>query len=163
MSFSLKTFAGLAVATALSSTVFAEGLVTQKNISLAMAQTIAQAALAQCESMGFKVSGAVVDRSGLTIVMLRGDGAGLHTPEGAERKAYTARTFSQPSADFVKRLSERPDTVGSRQYTRVLALGGGLPVKAGNEVVGAVGISGSPGKDDVCSQAGIDKVADQLK
>ena len=122
-----------------------------------------QAALAQCESMGFKVSVAVVDRSGLTIVTLRGDGAGLHTPEGAERKAYTARTFSQPSADFVKRLSDRPDTVGSRQYTRVLALGGGLPIKAGNEVVGAVGVSGSPGKDDVCSQAGIDKVADQLR
>jgi uncharacterized protein GlcG (DUF336 family) len=45
----------------------------------------------------------------------------------------------------------------------VLALGGGLPVKAGNEVVGAVGVSGSPGKDDVCSQAGIDKVAEQLR
>jgi len=163
MSLSLKTFAGLAIATALSSTVFAQALITQKNISLAMAQTIAQAALAQCESMGFKVSAAVVDRGGLTIVMLRGDGAGLHTPEGAERKAYTARTFSQPSADFVKRLSDRPDTVGSRQYTRVLALGGGLPIKAGNEVVGAVGISGSPGKDDVCSQVGIDKVADQLR
>jgi len=163
MSLSLKTFAGLAIATALSSTAFAQALITQKNISLAMAQTIAQAALAQCESMGFKVSAAVVDRGGLTIVMLRGDGAGLHTPEGAERKAYTARTFSQPSADFVKRLSDRPDTAGSRQYTRVLALGGGLPIKVGNEVVGAVGISGSPGKDDVCSQAGIDKVADQLK
>ena len=159
----LKTFCGLAIATALSSTVFAQGVVTQKNVSLAMAQTIAQAALAQCESMGFKVSAAVVDRGGLTIVMLRGDGAGLHTPEGAERKAYTARTFSQPSADFVKRLSDRPDTAGSRQYTRVLALGGGLPIKAGNEVVGAVGVSGSPGKDDVCSQAGIDKVADQLR
>jgi len=163
MSVSLRTFAGLAIATALSSTAFAQGLVTQKNVSLAMAQTIAQAALAQCESMGFKVSVAVVDRGGLTIVMLRGDGSGLHTPEGAERKAYTARTFSQPSADFVKRMSERPDTVGSLQYTRVLALGGGLPIKAGNEVVGAVGVSGSPGKDDVCSQAGIDKVADQLK
>jgi len=163
MSLSLKTFAGLAIATALSSTVFAQALITQKNISLAMAQTIAQAALAQCESMGFKVSAAVVDRGGLTIVMLRGDGAGLHTPEGAERKAYTARTFSQPSADFVKRLSDRPDTAGSRQYTRVLALGGGLPIKAGSEVVGAVGVSGSPGKDDVCSQAGIDKVADQLR
>lgn len=163
MSLSFKTFAGLAIAAGLSSTVLAQGLVTQKNISLAMAQAIAQAALAQCESMGFKVSVAVVDRSGLTIVTLRGDGAGLHTPEGAERKAYTARTFSQPSADFVKRLSDRPDTVGSRQYTRVLALGGGLPIKAGNEVVGAVGVSGSPGKDDVCSQAGIDKVADQLR
>jgi uncharacterized protein GlcG (DUF336 family) len=163
MSLSLKAFAGLTITIALSSTAFAQGLVTQKNISLAMAQTIAQAALAQCESMGFKVSVAVVDRGGLTIVMLRGDGAGLHTPEGAERKAYTARTFSQPSADFVKRLSDRPDTVGSRQYTRVLALGGGLPIKVGNEVVGAVGVSGSPGKDDVCSQAGIDKVADQLR
>ena len=163
MSLSLKTFAGLAIATALSSTAFAQALITQKNISLAMAQTIAQAALAQCESMGFKVSVAVVDKGGLTIVMLRGDGAGLHTPEGAERKAYTARTFSQPSADFVKRLSDRPDTAGSRQYTRVLALGGGLPIKAGNEVVGAVGVSGSPGKDDVCSQAGIDKVAEQLR
>ena len=115
---------------------------------------------AQCESMGFKVSVTVADRAGLPIVMLRGDGAGLHTPEGAERKACTARTFSQPSADFVKRLTER---LGSRQYTRVLALAGGLPIKAGSEVVGAVGVSGSPGKDDVGSQAGIDKVADQLK
>jgi uncharacterized protein GlcG (DUF336 family) len=95
--------------------------------------------------------------------MLRGDGAGLHTPEGAERKAYTARTFRSPSADFAKRMHERPEIAGSIQYSRVLALAGGLPIKAGNEVVGAVGISGSPGQDDVCSQAGIDKVAHQLK
>jgi len=158
-----KVFAGFAVAALLSSTAGAQGVLTQKNVSVAMAQTIAAAALAQCQSMGFKVAVAVVDRGGQTIVMMRGDGAGLHTPEGAERKAYTARTFSQPSADFVKRLVDRPDTVGSRQYTRVLALAGGLPIKVGNEVIGAVGVSGSPGKDDVCSQAGIDKVADQLK
>ena len=163
MSPTSKAFAGLAVTAVLSSTVAAQGLVTQNNIPLAMAQIIAQAALAQCESMGFKVSVTVVDRAGLPIVMLRGDGAGLHTPEGAERKAYTARTFSQPSADFIKRMQDRPDTTGSLHYTRVLALAGGLPIKAGNEVVGAVGVSGSPGKDDVCSQAGIDKVADQLK
>ena len=163
MSRSLKIFTGLALTAALASTATAEGLVTQKNIPLAMAQVIAQGALAQCQSMGYKVSVAVVDRAGLTLVMLRGDGAGLHTPEGAERKAFTARTFSQPSADFVKRMSERPDTAGSVHYTHVLALPGGLPIKSGNEVVGAVGVSGSPGKDDVCSQAGIDKVADQLK
>jgi uncharacterized protein GlcG (DUF336 family) len=163
MSPIVKTFAALAAAAALTSPVNAQGLVTEKNISLAMAQTIANAALAQCSSMGFKVSVAVVDRAGLTIVMLHGDGAGLHTPEGAERKAFTARTFRQPSADFVKRLKDRPDTAGSVHYSRVLALPGGLPIKAGNEVVGAVGVSGSPGKDDVCSQAGIDKVADQLK
>lgn len=158
-----KGLAAFAITTVLTSAAAAEGLVTQKNIPLAMAEVIAQAALAQCQSMGFKVSVAVVDREGLTLVMLRGDGAGMHTPEGAERKAFTARTFSQPSADFVKRMADRPDTAGSVHYARVLALPGGLPIKAGNEVVGAVGVSGSPGKDDVCSQAGIDKVADQLK
>ena len=113
--------------------------------------------------MGYKISVTVVDREGLPIVMMRDDGAGIFTPEGSDRKAYTARAFSQPSADFVKRLQDRPETVGSRHYRRVLALGGGLPIKVGDEIVGAVGVSGTPGKDDDCSQAGIDKVADQLK
>ena len=163
MSPILKGLMSFAVAVLLSSSVNAQGLVTQKNIPLAMAQTIANAALAQCESMGFKVSVTVVDRDGLPLVMLRGDGAGLHTPEGSDRKAYTARTFSQPSAAFAKRMLDDPASVGSREYSRVLALAGGLPIKVGDDVIGAVGVSGSPGKDDVCSQAGIDKVADQLK
>ena len=163
----MKTAIGLlttaAAVLACSSLAGAQGLVTQKNVSLAMAQSIAQAAVAKCESMGFKVSAAVIDRGGQMIVMLKGDGSGLHTPEGAERKAFTARTFSQPSAAFAQRLKDRPDTAGSLHYTRVLALAGGLPIKAGNEVVGAVGVSGSPGKDDDCSQAGLDKVANELK
>jgi uncharacterized protein GlcG (DUF336 family) len=87
-----KGLASLAIAAALTSPAGAQVL-TQKNVSVAMAQTIANAALAQCESMGFKVSVVVLDRAGLQIVMLRGDGAGLHTPEGADRKAYTARTY----------------------------------------------------------------------
>jgi uncharacterized protein GlcG (DUF336 family) len=114
--------------------------------------------------MGFKVSVSVVDRGGMVLVTLHGDGGGLHTNEGAERKAYTARTFSQPTVDFIKRLAERPETAfGSRQYARIIALSGGLPIKVGDDVIGAVGVSGSPGKNDVCAQAGIDKVADQLK
>ena len=163
MSSNSKAFASFVITALLASPASAQGLVNQKNIPLAMAQSIANAALAQCENMGYRVSVTVVDRAGLPIVMLRGDGAGLHTPEGSDRKAYTARTFSSPSAAFSKRMLDDPGSVGSRQYSRVLALGGGLPIKAGNEVVGAVGVSGSPGKDDVCSQAGIDKVADQLK
>jgi uncharacterized protein GlcG (DUF336 family) len=117
----------------------------------------------KCRELGFRVSVTVVDRAGLPIVMLRGDGAGLHTPEGSDRKAYTARTFGQPSADFVKRMLADPASTGSKEYTRVLALAGGLPIKVGDEVIGAVGVSGSPGRDDECSKAGIDKVADQLK
>jgi uncharacterized protein GlcG (DUF336 family) len=158
-----KALAGVAVATILSSAADAQGIVTQKNITLGLAQTIANAAIAQCRSMGYKISVTVVDREGLPIVMMRDDGAGLHTAEGSDRKAYTARAFSQPSADFVKRLQDRPDSVGSRQYTRVLALAGGLPIKVGDEIVGAVGVSGTPGRDDECAQAGIDKVAEQLK
>jgi uncharacterized protein GlcG (DUF336 family) len=154
---------GIALAAGISSSAYAQGLVIEKNISLAMAQTIANAAMEKCKEMGFKVSVTVVDRAGLPIVMLRGDGAGLHTPEGSDRKAYTARTFRTPSADFVKRVLNDPAVVGLRQYTRVLALDGGLPIKVGDDVVGAVGVSGSPGKDDECSKAGIAKVADQLK
>jgi uncharacterized protein GlcG (DUF336 family) len=130
MSPTSKSLASFAVAAMLSSAAGAQGLVTQKNIPLAMAQTIANAALAKCESMAFKVSVVVVDRDGLPIVMLHGDGSGLHTPEGADRKAYTARTFSQPSAAFTKRMIDDPNSVGSRQYTRVLALSGGLPIRS---------------------------------
>jgi len=163
MSSISKGLASLAVAAVLSSPVGAQGIVMQKNITLELAQTIANTAIAQCRSMGYKISVTVVDREGLPIVMMRDDGAGLNTPEGSDRKAYTARAFSQPSAAFVKRLQDRPETVGSLHYTRVLALAGGLPIKVGDEIVGAVGVSGTPGKDDDCSQAGIDKVTDQLK
>jgi uncharacterized protein GlcG (DUF336 family) len=163
MSSCLHRLASFAIAAALSSPAGAQGVVSQKNISQAMALTIANAALAQCQSMGFKVSVTVVDRAGLALVMMRGDGAGLHTPEGSDRKAYTARTFGSPSANFAKRMLDDPAAAGSKEYTRVLALGGGLPIKVGDDVIGAVGVSGSPGKDDVCSQAGLDKVAGQLK
>jgi hypothetical protein len=74
-----KILAGLAVAVLLSSPAGAQGVLTQKNVSMAMAQTIANGALERCQSMGFKVSVTVLDRDGLAVVMLRGDGAGLHT------------------------------------------------------------------------------------
>ena len=163
MSSMWKAVAGLTVTAALSAPAYAQGVLTQKNVSLGLAQTIAQAALDQCQSMGFKVSVTVIDRDGLAVVMLRGDGAGLHTPEGSDRKAYTARAYSSPSANFAKRVTTEANYAPAVQYTRVLALAGGLPIKVGNEVIGAVGVSGSPGKDDVCSQAGLDKVAAQLK
>ncbi|MGH6674077.1 MAG: GlcG/HbpS family heme-binding protein [Xanthobacteraceae bacterium] len=158
-----KATVALFAAAALSSPAGAQGVLTQKNVSLPLAQEIAQAAIAKCRTMGYKISVSVLDRDGIPIVMLHDDGAGLSTNEGSDRKAYTAAAFKQPSAAFVKRLQDRPDTIGSRHYTRVLALAGGLPIKVGNDVIGAVGVSGTPGKDDVCAQAGLDRVADQLK
>jgi uncharacterized protein GlcG (DUF336 family) len=159
----MKFLVALAIAAPASQAQAQQGVLTEKNVSLWMAQTIASAALEKCQSMSYKVSVVVIDRDGLQVVMLRGDGAGLHTPEGADRKAYTARTYRSPSADFAKRVQTDAAYAPAMQYARVLALGGGLPIKVGNEVIGAVGVSGSPGKDDVCGQAGLDKVADQLK
>src|SRR5215469_2091716 len=162
MTSMLRIAGAAAVVIGLSTAAQAEGLLTQKNLSLDMARAIADGALEKCHQLGFSISVVVVDRDGLQILMMREDNAGLHTPEGADRKAYTARTYRSPSADFVKRTNEL-STSGSREYTRVLALAGGLPIKVGNDVVGAVGVSGTPGQDDVCSQAGIDKVAAELK
>lgn len=161
--WSMSKLAGVMVAVAMAPAAHAQSLINQKNISLAMAQTIANGAMDACKQMGYRISVVVLDRDGLQLVMLRGDGAGLHTPEGADRKAFTAKTFGAPSADFLKRVQRDPAAHASETYTRVLALPGGLPIKAGNEVVGAVGVSGSPGKDDDCGQAGIDKVAAELK
>jgi uncharacterized protein GlcG (DUF336 family) len=158
-----KVVIGLAVAAGLSSAAVAQGVVTQKNISLVMAQTIANGAITKCQSMGFKIAVSVLDRGGLALVMLRDEGASLHTVESSDRKAYTARTFRQPSAAIVKRIIDEPAVAGFKEYTRVIALAGGLPIKVGDDVIGAVGVSGSPGKDDDCAQAGIDKVAEQLK
>ena len=155
--------ASAAVAALLATPAAAQGVLAQKNVSLEMARAIADAALTKCRTMGYKISVSVVDRDGLPVLLMYDDGAGLNTREGADRKAYTAAAFHAPSADFVKRMHDRPETAGSIQYSRVLALSGGLPIKVGNDTIGAVGVSGTPGKDDVCSQAGLDKVADQLK
>jgi uncharacterized protein GlcG (DUF336 family) len=106
----------------------------------------------------------VVGRTGEVLVALRGDNASPHTMENSMRKAYTARTFRVPSGEIVKRLKENPQ-FAAVFLTNVIATEGALPIKVGEDVIGAVGVSGAPGgdKDAACAQTGIDKVADQLK
>ena len=139
-------------------------LLNQKSISAAMAMTMAQTALDTCKTNGFAVSVTVVGRAGEILVQIRGDGAGPHTVENSFRKAYTSRTFRTSSAEWTKNLANNP-TRGPQFLTNVIALAGALPIKVGEETIGAMGVSGAPGgeKDEVCVQAGLDKVADQLK
>ena len=119
MSKVVASVAGLAVAAVIASPAGAQSVITQKNISLALAQAIANAAIAQCRTLGYKTSVTVVDREGLPMVMLHDDGAGLSTREGSDRKAYTAAAFRQPSAAFVKRMQDRPGSAGSHSiYAR---------------------------------------------
>ena len=152
---------GLAVV--ISGHAGAQGVVMQRNVSLAMAKTMAEATLAECKSKGFHTAAAVVDRSGQIIVMLRDEQASPQTMEMARRKAYTARMFRMSTAEFAKRTQD-PLYTPQRDVADILALSGGVPVLVGNEVIGGVGSSGSSlEQDDACAKAGIAKVAELLK
>jgi uncharacterized protein GlcG (DUF336 family) len=133
----------------------------QRDVSLRMALTIAETALAAC---GVNTSVAVVDRAGRLRVFLQGDGAAPHNLELARRKAYTARTFRRTSAEWAKQ-TETTNT-GQRMLAEVIPLGGGVPIQVGNDTIGGVGLSGAPmgqAQEEACAKAGIAKVADQLR
>jgi uncharacterized protein GlcG (DUF336 family) len=139
-------------------------LLNHRDLSYAVAKTIAETALDSCAAKGYAVSAVVVDRDGEVVVSLRGDNASPHTMENARRKAYTARSFRTSTAAYAKRFAD-DDPVVRQQVTlpSVIAIPGGLPVKVGDDVIGGVAVSGSPGVDEPCVQDGLDKVADQLK
>ena len=136
----------------------------QRDVSVRMGLVIAETALAECEKAGNSVSVAVVDRAGRLRVFLQADNAAPHNIELARRKAYTARTFGRTSAEWAKRTVDMPELAAQRNLTDVIALRGGVPIKVGNETICAVGVSGSSSEgDEACANAGLAKVADQLK
>jgi uncharacterized protein GlcG (DUF336 family) len=139
-------------------------VITQRDVGVRMGLTIAVAALDECEKAGASVSVAVVDRAGRLRAFLQADNANPHNIELARRKAYTARTFGRTSAEWAKRTAETPELAAQRELADVIALRGGVPIKLGNETIGAVGVSGSSAEgDEKCAMAGLAKVADQLK
>ncbi|HEX4136123.1 MAG TPA: heme-binding protein [Bryobacteraceae bacterium] len=141
-----------------------QGLVTQKNLSLALAKTIAEATLAECRSKGFHTAAAVVDRAGQVLVILRDEETTAQVAEMARRKAYTARMFRMTTAEFQKRTLPDQPVAAQRDIADILALSGGVPIKVGNETIGGVGSAGSNLEmDDACAKAGVAKVADLLK
>ena len=157
-----------AVALAAASLTVASGtnaqLLAHKDLSLATALAIATAASDHCKAQGYHVSVAVVGREAQVIVQLRGDQSPPHSAENSYRRAYTALTYRQPSLNVEKRVRADPgdQLVHLRQ---VMGAQGGLPIVVGDDTIGAVAVSGSPGgdKDEACAKAGLDKVADQLK
>jgi uncharacterized protein GlcG (DUF336 family) len=139
-------------------------VITQRDVGVRMGLAVAVGALDQCEKDGNSVSVAVVDRAGRLRVFLQSDQANPHNLELARRKAYTARTFGRTSAEWAKRTTEMPELAAQRELADVIALRGGVPIKVGNETIGAVGVSGSSSEgDEKCAMAGLAKVADQLK
>ncbi|HZN27364.1 MAG TPA: heme-binding protein [Burkholderiales bacterium] len=145
----------------------AEGLVAERTISFHSAQEAARIALDVCRKEGHKVTVTVLDHAARTKVVLSDDGASPHSVQHSLNKAYTALTFNQPSNEFGKRATSNPTGAGSLHLDKIATAGGGLPIRAGNELVGAIGVSGSRGTpaapggatDAKCGQAGIDQIA----
>ena len=151
------------VAALVASAAAAQSIVMQKTLSLGLAKTIAEATLAECKAKGFNTSAVVVDRGGQVLVMLRDEAATAQTAEMARRKAFTARMFRMSTLEFQTRTQD-PKYAAQRDVADILALGGGVPIMIGNDVIGGVASSGSSQpQDDACAKAGVAKAADFLK
>jgi uncharacterized protein GlcG (DUF336 family) len=139
-------------------------VLVHKDISAAMAMTMAKTAIETCKGQGYNVSVNVIDRDGQVILGLRNDLAGAATMENSFKKAYTARTFRRPSGEFAEGVKGNP-LAGALMLANIVAAQGALPVKIGDDVIGAIGVSGAPGgdKDEACAKAGIEKVSADLK
>ena len=167
MSNIVKQAAGIALASTLVFGVASQAnaeLLTHKDLSLAMATQIAVAAVEACKANGYAVSVHVLGREGQTIVAMRNESAGLATFENSMKKAYTSRTFSRSSGEFAEGVKGNPNA-GALWLTNIVPTQGALPIKVGNETIGAIGVSGAPGgeKDEACAKVGIEKVAAELK
>lgn len=140
-------------------------VLTERNISLQLAKTIAENAMAACKKMGIETSAAVVDRAGDLKVLLRSDASNPHNAELARRKAYTARTFGVTTIEFRNRTAGGSELAGQRELVDIIPLGGGLPIMVGSERIGGLGLSGAPTQEDdeKCAQAALASVASQLK
>ena len=137
----------------------------ERNVSLAIAQEIAQGAVDACAAKNFNVTATVVDRSGVVRAALRADRAGPHTVEASRRKAFTSASARNTTSAILEGSGSNPAARNLGQIDGFLLIGGGVPIKVGDEVVGAVGVGGAPGGhlDEECANAGIAKAAAKLK
>ena len=138
--------------------------VTYKILPLSLAMEAAQTAIATCKGQGYNVSAAVVDRTGSTQLLALGDGASNDSRELARRKAYTSASRKITTGELAKRVSQ-PGAFNPTIYNTELVLAqGGIPIKVGEETIGAIGVSGAPGgdKDEACASSGLSKISDRL-
>jgi uncharacterized protein GlcG (DUF336 family) len=154
--------AALAITTA---PAFAE-LITTHRIPAALASEAVTAAVASCASQGYNETAVLVDADGVRQALLRGDRAGSHTLDSANDKAYTSATFKADTGVLVERAKTAPGFAALfTQLPHLVLFGGGVVIKVGDEVVGALGAAGAPGAnlDEACAKAGLDKIRDRLQ
>jgi uncharacterized protein GlcG (DUF336 family) len=133
---------------------------TERTLSLELANQLATATVAACQASGYAVTVTVVDRAGGVRAVQRADNAGPHTLEASLQKAYTSASARNHTLAMMEAAQKNPGAANLVHIPGVLLLGGGVPVKLGNEVIGAVGVGGAPGGhlDEQCALAGLEKV-----
>lgn len=144
----------------------ADDLLTTHRIPAALANRMVAEAVASCAKQGYAESAVVVDADGVRQAVLRCDRTGSHTLDSANDKAYTAASFKSDTLALVERSKTVPGMAALfTQIPHLLLFGGGVVIKLGDEVIGAIGAAGAPGGnlDDTCARAGVDAVRDQLK
>ena len=138
---------------------------TEKNMSLELANQIAAATVAACSANGHAVAATVVDRAGSVRAVQRADNAGPHTLTASLQKAFTSASAKNTTLAMMEGAQKNLGAANLVHIPGFLLLGGGVPVKVGNEVIGAVGVGGAPGGhlDEQCAMVALDKIKDQLK
>lgn len=138
---------------------------TERNISLALANEIAGATVAACSANGYAVAATVVDRAGGVRAVQRADNAGPHTLAASQQKAFTSASAKNTTLAMQDGSQKNPAAANLVYIPGFLLLGGGVPIKIGNDVIGAVGVGGAPGGhlDEQCAMVALEKVKDQLK
>jgi uncharacterized protein GlcG (DUF336 family) len=158
------TFAALATSAAFSA-AHAQAVRSERNMSLELANQLASATVSSCLASGYNVTAAVVDRAGQLRALHRADNAGPHTLDSAQAKAFTSASAKSNTLAMMEGAQKNPAAANLVHIPGFLLLGGGVPVKVGNDVIGAVGVGGAPGGhlDEQCAVAAIEKVKELLK
>ena len=167
----ITIFGAAAIAvTSVPSIVVAENLVASHRLSAALAAEAVTEAVAVCAQQGFHVTAIIVDHDGIKQALLRGDDAPVHTVDGVYGKAYVAASLAplaglDTSAAMAARVAANPALAGLQFLPNISLIPGAVTIKAGDEVVGAIGVAGGPGGnyDENCARAGLDKIKDHLK
>ncbi len=149
-----------AAATATAFTAQAQAVRTERNMSLDLATQLAAQTVAACSAAGHNVTATVVDRAGGVRAVARADNAGPHTLEASRLKAYTSASAKNTTLAMMEAAQKNPAAANLVHIPGYLLLGGGVPVKVGNEVIGAVGVGGAPGGhlDEQCATAALGKL-----
>jgi uncharacterized protein GlcG (DUF336 family) len=144
----------------------ADDVIVTHRLSAALASEAVTEAVASCARQGYNETAVLVDADGVRQAVLRGDRAGSHTLDSANDKAYTAASFKSDTGILVERAKTAPGFAALfTQLPHLVLFGGGIVIKMGDEVVGAIGAAGAPGAnlDEACARAGLDKIRDRLK